>query len=168
MSMGKPIGGPVCAEQVGKGLIASEPGPVPTSVEMRLWRVVEQIGRAWEIQESTRRATQSQFRECVRLKAGESPSYLGEYESAVLVLDELEGMYGVPDAFDRLFFNHGIPEDDVESRLFHLKTFVVNELISVVVVSGGFRAFGARNYKGYIGGSRFRLEPPYRTARGQS
>ena len=121
------IGGPVCAEKVCEGLLASEPEELPSEIEARLWTVVENIGRAWDIEESTRLETRSQFRECVRLKTAESPSYLEEYRSAVRVLDELERLYGLPDAFDRLFFSNGIADEDKETRL-HLLAASVDRI----------------------------------------
>ena len=48
------------------------------------------------------------------------------------------------------------------TRLAHTKKFVVDEFIRVNIVASGFKSFGGpdnngRNYKGYIGGSRYNL-----------
>lgn len=156
------IGGEKSHEKVGDEMLPSNPCALSESTRRVLWNVVVHIGRAWGITSCEAEETASAFRECVHLKCEEVPSYSAEYDNAVVVLDELIEMYGEESAYQQLFFSPGIEEEDHDTRLAHLKEYVVDQLISLVVVVVGFRAFGAHNHAGYIGGSRFRRVPPYR------
>ena len=80
-------------------------------------------------------------------------------------------------AFEKLFLDNGIPKNKPPTtRLAHAKRFVIDEFIRVNIVASGFRSFRpdkdvdaaseqagfdggpGRNYKGYIGGSRYNLK----------
>ena len=54
---------------------------------------------------------------------------------------------------------------DARTRLGHAKFHVANDFIRCFVATGGFRGFvkNARNYTGFMGGSRFREWAPVRT-----
>lgn len=108
----------------------------------------------------------SSWREFVRLRADpEHPwqgvSYIAEYENAIEVVARLKQAVSER-AFDLLFavgtsHAEAPPADagvSVES-LRHARHFVVDEFMSVMIVAGGFKSFGGRNYNGYMAGSRF-------------
>lgn len=67
------------------------------------------------------------------------------------------------EAFHYLFFESNIShKDPPTTRLAHCKVYVVNEFIRMQMVAGAFKAWGSKfggkrgkNYKGYLGGSRY-------------
>lgn len=67
------------------------------------------------------------------------------------------------EAFEQLFFHSGIDNNlPPTTRYEHCKIYVVNEFIRMQVVAGAFKSWGtknggirARNYGGYLGGSRY-------------
>lgn len=156
------IGGITCSENVGPCLIDGEFQTL-TQLQMdTLWRLFQEIGRAWNdvYQDSTN--LKSSWLELVKAKADNEPSYIGEYVNAVYVINELMEMYG-DQAFGLLFFKNGIEEEVPVSRLAHMKKYVLDEFIRMQVLAGGFKHFGSeevrkarhKNYKGYLGGSRY-------------
>jgi hypothetical protein len=131
-----------------------------------LWQLFQAIGRAWgDLHPAAQDAStlKSSWLEFIAAKTDTDPSYTAEYASAAMVVRELQDVYPDGDqAFEKLFFDNGIPPGPPTSRLAHAKKYVVDEFIRVNVVASGFRSFGpaggrGRNYKGYIGGSRYNL-----------
>ena len=67
------------------------------------------------------------------------------------------------DAYEYLFFNSGINNSEPPTtRLAHCKIYVVNEFIRMQMIAGSFKSWGSKyggkrgkNYKGYLGGSRY-------------
>lgn len=110
------------------------------------------------------------------------PSYVAEYVNAIAVVDELIATHGEDEAFNKLFFDNGLAEHSLDTRLAHAKYFVVDEFIRVQVTAGGFKKFirpddeqrdGIRpdnivNYRGFIAGSRFNRILPVRPYKGPS
>ena len=158
------LGGAFCTSEAAPGLFSGE-APELTPHEMDvLWALFQAIGRVWEnlhwsaTDSSTIRSSWLEF---IEAKTRNEPSYLAEYANAVRVVEELRAKYG-DEAFKRLFLDNGIPNGAPLTRLAHAKKYVVDEFIRVNVVASGFKSFGApnnngRNYKGYIGGSRYNL-----------
>jgi len=157
------IGGEICKENIGRAMIDSSTGSVSEVVLNELWALFFYIGHAWVNEEDTN-AYKGQWSEFINLKTSSEPSYVGEYLNASHVLQELIGLYGRDEAMFKLFFENNIPESDNESRLSHLKKFVVDEFIRVYLTVGGFKTFGARNYNSFVGGPRGNNPPPYRSA----
>lgn len=160
-----PTASPLGSERVGPDLIPPPARALSDGEIAALWEIVVEIGRAWRNVDDDSASLRSTFRELIHVRTSTAPSYVGEYVSAVAVLDELRREHG-PDAFRHLFFSVVVPPNRApETRLEHAKRFVVDELIRMQVLSGGFKSFGAVNYKGYMGGSRFNEHPPVRTGR---
>jgi hypothetical protein len=151
-------------EKIGDKLLTCKPGKLNEDKNVFLLKVLNHIGRFWQIDSVSSVELGSSFNECIKLKAEQTPSYLEEYENGMLVLQALEQKYGSEEkAFDYLLGEEIIkPNNEPLTRLEHCKLFVINELINLVIVCGGFKTWGAQNNKGYIGGSRFRNHPPYR------
>ena len=66
------------------------------------------------------------------------------------------------EAYRQLFLQNGIPAGPPVTRLAHAKRYVIDELIRVQVVAGGFKGFvspSPANYNGYVGGSRYNRLP---------
>lgn len=139
----------------------------------RLWQIFSAINQKWSLfcndagnaSEHALYRARSSWREFVRLRANpEHPwqgvSYIAEYENAIEVVARLK--QAEPDRAFELLFAVGTkdaeaPPADAEipaELLRHARHFVVDEFISVMVISGGFKDFGGRNYNGYMAGSR--------------
>lgn len=156
------IGGAFCADEIGAGMIVGEGQHLTDRERDGLWRLFQQIGRAWDCAKHDSLEVRSSWLEFVEAKSTVSPSYTGEYSNAVLVCAELEEVHG-GEAYDRLFFGNGIPPGPPMTRLAHTKRFVADEFMSVQIAAGGFKSFGDLNYKGFVGGSRFNIQARVRT-----
>jgi hypothetical protein len=80
----------------------------------------------------------------------------------VLCVDELIEEHGEDEAFRLLFLENDIPNGPLATRLAHAKKYVIDEFIRVNVVVSGFKSFGGpgnhgKNYRGYLGGSRYNI-----------
>lgn len=149
-----------CLERVGINLISAKPRALQAAEITGLWEILEAIVEVWCPDSGPGRGaaraakSRSSWLEFVRLRAdsGEAPSYVGEYENALQVLETLNAAHG-EQAMPMLLF---APKTvSAECRLGHAKKYVADEFMSVAIVSGGFRHFGGRNFAGYLGGSRF-------------
>lgn len=139
-----------------------------------LWQIFNAINQKWCLfcddgggaSEHALYRARSSWREFVRLRANpEHPwqgvSYIAEYENAINVVTGLK--QADPEGAFELLFAVGTSKaeapptgtDISADSLRHVKHFVVDEFMSVMVVAGGFKPFGGRNYNGYMAGSRF-------------
>lgn len=168
------IGGPFCKDSLEPGLIPMEAQILTERERYVLWELFTAIGDCWQnvfeptpgrFDSSNLRSTWLEFMEA---KTTQEPSYVGEYSNAATVVDELVEIYGKPDAFDRLFLANGIPPGLPLTRLAHAKRYVVDEFIRVQVTGSGFKPFGGRNYKGYLGGSRYTIDGQVRSYKPES
>ena len=157
------IGGPFCQDSLEPGLIPVEAQVMTERERDVLWEMFVAIGVCWEnvfeptpghFNSSNLRSTWLEF---IQAKTTQEPSYVGEYSNAATVLEELIEIYGKEDAYERLFLRNGIPDGVPRTRIAHAKRYVVDEFIRVQVTASGFKAFGGRNYKGYLGGSRYTI-----------
>lgn len=155
------IGGTVCHLEVAATLIDPEDKHLTALQKEQLWDIFVQIGEAWQNMEDQSAEVKSSWLEFIVAKTEQQPSYVGEYANAIAVVQELEQMYGREQAFQKLFFESGIPDGPPTTRIAHAKIYVIDEFIRVQIVAGGFKGFvkpTALNYKGYIGGSRYNLQ----------
>ncbi len=152
---------PICSEPLAAGLIKSSARPLKEDETEGLWRIFAAINDEWRLfhtrdpkhpvaDASNLRSTWLEF-VTLRADSGNYPSYVGEYENALEMLRALESVDGA-DAVKTLLFAE---EPSPDTRLAHAKRYVVDEFITVMVIASGFKEFGARNYNGFIGGSRF-------------
>ncbi len=130
-----------------------------------LWDLFTAIHDVWGSDECRAEDMASRWREFVEVKVNDSPSYLSHYRHACELLDELRDVHG-EDLYPFLLVDHQIDRDS-DKELVRIKRFVIDEFIRVYVSSGGFRSFGSRNYGGFVSGSRFRSQRPYRTYEGE-
>lgn len=158
------IGGKICHQAVPADQLTTDTEPRPTANEFiqSLWPLFAAIGQSWKTSSSYSSEMKSRWREFITEKVLGEPSYAAEYANALEVLAELEGMFGAQ-LYQKLFFENGVPDGPPVTRLAHMKRFVVDEFIRVHVASGGFRSFGAENYRGWVSGSRVSAHSPYRT-----
>ena len=154
------IGGDFCHATLDPRLIPQEQQE-PTQYERdQLWRLFQEIGLCWNdlyYKSKDSSNLKSSWLEFIEAKTTQEPTYIGEYSNAVEVVDELVEIYGEDTAYTLLFLKNGIPDGPPTTRLAHAKKYVIDEFIHVNIVASGFKNFGGRNYKGYIGGSRYNL-----------
>lgn len=133
-----------------------------------LWRLFQGIAEVWQIRDEIGPTEQlySQWVEFIETRCNpgvpeQDPSYLEEYRSAASVLRELYGEHGTHTVHEYLYLEAVPVPAEPSNRFEHLQRYVVWEFLPVFLVAGGFRAFGAANVRGHVGGSRFRRERPY-------
>lgn len=92
------------------------------------------------------------------------PLYLVYYTTTANVLKELAEKFGAG-AYQELFTNVAAgTEIPPQTPIGIARQRVSNEFISLHLAIGGFKAFGAVNYPGFIGGPNIPGDaPPYRT-----
>jgi hypothetical protein len=96
------------------------------------------------------------------------PDYRGEYENAALVFEELRNKHDDGFAVTKIYGKTKVKtKAQATTRLKHAKFYVANHFIRCFIATGGFRGFvpEARNYTGFMGGSRFREWDPVRTGK---
>jgi hypothetical protein len=134
------------------------------SVEV-LWSLFGAIAVHWHIDIEVD-LFRSRWLDMLEARCSYSPDYRGEYINAADVYEALTAKLGRPSAIAKIYKDTiAIGLEQAVTRLGHAKFYVVNDFIRCFVATGGFRGFvpKARNYTGYMGGSRFREWPPVRT-----
>lgn len=159
------VGEEFCNTSVSPGLFNGAGQSLTPYEKVRLWEVFQAIGIAWEDLHPNKTDSsnlKSSWLDFINAKTESEPSYVAEYSNAVSCIDELEDKYGTEDAYHLLFFKNKIPSGPPLTKLAHFKKFVIDEFIRVNIVASGFKSFGGpdnhgKNYKGYLGGSRYNL-----------
>jgi hypothetical protein len=108
----------------------------------------------------------SRWLDMIEARRAEDPDYTAEYANAAAVFEAMGGALGGEATIDKFYHQTKILKvEDAVTRLGHAKFFVGNDFIRCFIACGGFRGFvpKARNYTGFMGGSRFREWPPVRT-----
>jgi len=156
------IGGDFCKDPLDATLLPGD-GQALTDAEREcLWGLFQAIGNAWDDVRNENNL-RSSWLEFIEAKTTAAPSYAAEYSNAVGVVKELVEIHGAENAYALLFFRSGVsPSEPPLTRLAHAKRYVVDEFIRVNIIASGFKAFGGRNYKGYIAGSRYNRFPKVR------
>lgn len=132
------------------------------SIAPRLWDLFVAIGDHWQLGDDPE-SCRSRLGVFMENRVAISPLHRGYYDGAVQVIEELVAAHGAQQAFEKLFTTKlpgaGVPLTPIEAT----KRFVVHEFIAMRMALGGFRAFGAVNYNGYMSGANNPDEPlPYR------
>lgn len=139
--------------------------PLSNSEVDSLWSMFSAIKDHWTLEIDTE-LMRSRWLDMLEARGSGTPDYRGEYVLAVAVWTELVDKLKKPGAIQKLYGDTVVEsEEQATTRLAHAKFYVANDFIRCFVAKGGFRAFvdDARNYTGYMGGSRFREWPPVRT-----
>lgn len=149
-------------EEIGPDQL-TEPNDTLSEEELEtLWSVLAAIETAWELTPFAQ-GLRRQWDDMIEARSRDPNSYLPEYKNAANVLAELK-VLDPAEFIDLVFFRTIVRRPfDVKTRLDHAKFYVVNDFIRFLIVSGGFKQFGARNYNGFMGGSRFADRSPVRT-----
>ena len=164
------IGGAYCQSVLEPGLISAMGQKLTPYERAALWKIFQAIGRVWADLHPTATDSsnlKSSWLDFVQAKTDAEPSYVAEYSNAVLCVDELIEAHGEAEAFRLLFLKNDIPPGSPTTRLAHAKKYVVDEFIRVNVVISGFKSFGGpgnhgKNYRGYLGGSRYNIHAKVR------
>lgn len=130
-----------------------------------LWSLFRAIGVYWRLDIEVE-LFRSRWLDMLEARSGSLPDYRGEYMNAANVYAALVEKLGEQPAIAKVFQSTlAVKPEQATTRLSHAKFYVANDFIRCFVATGGFRGFvpKARNYTGFMGGSRFREWPPVRT-----
>lgn len=131
----------------------------------KLWAMFVAIPKHWNLNFPFD-LLRSRWLDMIEAQSAGNPNYRGEYANAASVYDAMVSALGEAEAIEQIYGKSIVTEpEDAKTRLGHTKYFVANDFIRCFVATGGFRGFvpKARNYTGFMGGSRFREWAPVRT-----
>ncbi|MBF0623908.1 MAG: hypothetical protein HQL82_03775 [Magnetococcales bacterium] len=131
------------------------------SVEKKLmWTLFGYIGTRWKNGTGVAMG-ESQFNGMLDMKTTEYPSYLTEYRNALSWLSILTKELGNAEAALKYMF------DNAQAQKPLTRQFVLDEMVSMQVASGGFRVAGYMNFPGFMGGPfNNQTKIPYRVWKG--
>ena len=111
------------------------------------------VNQAWELTTDLSRYSM-RLRRDLGFKTEEKPSYLTEYENAIELIDLLDReRESVEQAWSTLLFSKFEADNFAHTKLGRARNFVFSEIIThQIPLSGGFKSFGLKNYRGYFGG----------------
>lgn len=130
-----------------------------------LWQMFSAIQRHWNLDFPVD-LLRSRWLDMIEAQSTGTPDYKGEYANAARVFDAMITAFGEARAITIVFEETIVTKaENARTRLAHAKFYVANDFIRCFVATGGFRGFvkNARNYTGFMGGSRFREWAPVRT-----
>jgi hypothetical protein len=133
----------------------------------KLWCLFRKIVDHWDLDFEVERV-HSRWLDMLEARSSGDPDYRGEYVNAAEVFDALLEELGKDEAVAMIYKDTIVTkENQATTRLKHAKFYVVNDFIRCFIANGGFQGFvpKARNYTGYMGGSRFQEKDPVRTGR---
>jgi|CXWL01.1.fsa_nt_gi hypothetical protein len=133
---------------------------IGNDIDPTLWSLFVAIGDHWQLGDDPE-AYRSRLAIFMDNRIAINPLYRSYYDAAAVTIADLAAADGPPRAFEILFAtktSSGVPGSPIEAA----KRFVVNEFITMRLAFGGFKAFGARNYNGYMGGTNDPADCPYR------
>lgn len=149
-------------KRVQSALSARAPSAT-AEVDEAMWALFLAIGDYWMLTDDVtgyRGRLQAFMANRISLDVG----YLGYYALAAQVVEELQADVVAPAAAYARLFTARPSGGEEDSDLATVKAKVVDEFITWRLALGGFRDFGALNYRGYFGGANLSDEPvPYRT-----
>ncbi|MEJ1931169.1 hypothetical protein WDZ92_13020 [Nostoc sp. NIES-2111] len=132
-----------------------------------LWALFRGVGIHWNLDLEVE-LLRSRWLDMLEARSTGGFDYRGEYVNAADVYTALLKKLGEADAIQKVFQETTVVKpEQATTRLGHMKFYVANDFIRCFVATGGFRGFvaKARNYTGFMGGSRFREWPPVRTGK---
>jgi hypothetical protein len=139
--------------------------PVDQEVFASMWQLFVHIGRFWD--NAPAMATEplrTQLYTFMGNRIALDPLYHGYYTLAKKVIDGLIAEHGEEAAYARLFTDPGAGQAPPKTALALVRQRVSNEFVAWQLALGGFKAWGATNYCGYIGGAFIPGQAaPYRT-----
>jgi hypothetical protein len=136
--------------------------PLPDGPTLeRLWDLFTAIGRYWRTGGDPERM-RSNWLVFVSNRLRTEPSYAHEYANAAAVLAALIAELGETAAYEKLFTDEAANTGEPKTPLARARQKVSNEFVALQLALGGFEAFGAKNYLGFIAGANIAGDLPYR------
>jgi len=152
---------------------ADRVGNIPSSSIRVLEEFSNYIMEKFEFEKSVYAGMPFDIDKFVSLKTNDVPSYLTEYEDFLKTLEMLEKETGSQKQAFEFMFVHDVPlkannnprkHPTSQNRITHHRFFILWELANFLVMSGGFKKWGYKNYTGYRGGPfNNPKKPPYRS-----
>lgn len=142
---------------------------VSSDVEDAMWKLFVAVGDFWKLGDDPQ-PYRLRFRDFLQNRISINPMYRDFYIVAKTLIDGLIAQFGEAAAYEQVFTNKPriAPSTPPQSRLEFVQHYVANEFIAFRLELGGFKAFGAINYCGYMGGANIEGQPvPYRTSKGE-
>lgn len=137
--------------------------PLDESVFASMWTLFRHIGKYWQNMDDPS-PYRSQLYSFMLNRINLRPIYRDYYLLAATVTRQLIEQYGEDQAYVYLFTDVDAAKAPPETPLALTRQKVANEFMALQLSLGGFKAFGAVNYCGYIGGANIPGQPaPYRT-----
>lgn len=126
--------------------------PVEDLVFESMWELFTKIGTHWKNMNDPSPFKSRLFGFMLnRIKL--DPLYGQYYSSTRTVINELKEKLGEEQAYLFLFTDGEVNIPPPETLIAIARQKVANEFMALQLSLGGFKAFGARNYNGYIGGA---------------
>ena len=150
---------------IDKAMLTEPLLPLNESQMASLWDIFGAVGTHWKLDVAVN-LLRSRWLDLIEAKCTSTPDYRAEYANAVVVYEAMVAQLGEEQAITLLYDKTIIAKpEEATTKLLHAKYYVGNEFIRCFVATGGFRGFvkEARNYTGFMGGSRFREWAPVRT-----
>lgn len=137
--------------------------PLDENVFASMWTLFGHIGKYWQNMDDPS-PYRSQLYSFMLNRINLRPIYRDYYLLAATVTRQLVEQYGEDQAYVFLFTDADAAKAPPETSLALTRQKVANEFMALQLSLGGFKAFGAVNYCGYIGGANIPGQPaPYRT-----
>jgi hypothetical protein len=137
--------------------------PLDDAIRDAMWELFVQIGKFWKNIDdpSEHKPRVYSFMEN---RIALDPMYRDYYITANNVIKQLVDQYGEVEGYHHLFTDPDAMKSPPATPLALTRQKVSNEFVSLQLAVGGFKAFGAKNYCGFIGGAYVPSAPvPYRT-----
>lgn len=143
--------------------------PLDDDQMTQLWSMFGGIASHWDLKIEVE-LLRSRWLEMLKARSSGGPArdYRGEYDNAARVFKALEDKHDTDFALTMIYAKTKVMKpEEANTRLTHAKLYVANDFIRCFIAAGGFRGFvpDARNYTGFMGGSRFREWDPVRTGK---
>jgi hypothetical protein len=134
-----------------------------------LWSMFSGIASHWDLKIEVE-LLRSRWLDMLDAGSSDDPArdYRGEYDNAANVFHALSVKHDKTFALKLIYKKTKVTKKkNAITRLTHAKFYVANDFIRCFIATGGFRGFvpQARNYTGFMGGSRFREWDPVRTGK---
>ncbi|AFY99441.1 hypothetical protein [Calothrix sp. PCC 6303] len=150
-------------QKTAKHPLSTKLEPLSDKTFAAMWQIFVHIGKFWQnIDDPT--PYKSQLYSFMLNRINLRPIYSDYYISAQEVMTQLITEKGEDEAYKYLFTDKDAAKAPPETFIAVTRQNVANEFIALQLSLGGFKAFGAENYCGYIGGANIPSQPaPYRT-----
>lgn len=141
--------------------------PTPNSIDEEtfatLWNLFQQIHKYWEMGDPDN-GQKTELQAFIKNRINHDLNYYADYIDAAHVIKELIAELGHDEGYKKLFTNPGANIFPPATRLARVRQKVSNEFISLALIAGGFKRYGAKNYFGYKAMAYMEGQTPYRTA----